>query len=195
MMNLKELRMQKNLTQQQLADILNVKRSTLGMWETGSTTPELSNLRKLSDFFNVSTDYLLNETKSNINLNNSNLSEKTIEIFNKLYLLSENLNFLNIQMSTFNLSEFKNLNEDFLNKVEEIKNLTKLLSYQDKALFICCYKEKILNMNIYMALLSDNANAFEMSLLDKFKQLDERGKNAVLDTLEREYSYIKKKWQ
>ncbi len=35
-------------------------------------------------------------------------------------------------------------------------------------------------------------NAQEIALIEKFRALDERGKQAVMDTLEREYSYVEK---
>ena len=38
---LKELRKEKNLTQEQLAETLNVSRRTISRWETGSNMPDL----------------------------------------------------------------------------------------------------------------------------------------------------------
>ena len=65
MERLKKLRDSKNLTQKELADILNVDRTTYVKWETGSSNPSLDTVIKISKFFNVSTDYLLgNETSA-----------------------------------------------------------------------------------------------------------------------------------
>ena len=56
---LKELRKAHKLTQPQLADKLNVGKSTVAMWETGDRQPDYKTLQKIADFFNVSVDYLL----------------------------------------------------------------------------------------------------------------------------------------
>ncbi|MBR2387405.1 MAG: helix-turn-helix transcriptional regulator [Clostridia bacterium] len=50
---LKQLRKEKNLTQGQLAEILNVSDRTVSRWETGNNMPDLSILVDLADFYNV----------------------------------------------------------------------------------------------------------------------------------------------
>jgi len=52
-------RRKKNLTQTQLAEAIGVSRITINKWETGKSTPSVEMLLKLSEFFNVSVDYLL----------------------------------------------------------------------------------------------------------------------------------------
>lgn len=54
MHRLKEFRTQKKISQQKLADYLNVSRSTVAMWETGGSEPDSDNLKKISDYFEVS---------------------------------------------------------------------------------------------------------------------------------------------
>ncbi|HET6784841.1 MAG TPA: helix-turn-helix transcriptional regulator [Erysipelotrichaceae bacterium] len=56
------LRKQHNLTQEQLADQLNVSRQALSKWELGVSTPEADKIVQLSDYFKVSTDYLLKDS-------------------------------------------------------------------------------------------------------------------------------------
>lgn len=51
--NLKLLREARNITQQQLADKLEVSRSTIGMYENGSREPDFEMLEIIADFFNV----------------------------------------------------------------------------------------------------------------------------------------------
>lgn len=53
------LRTINNLTQKELADILNIERSTLSSYETGRRYPTISVLIRIADTFNVSIDYLL----------------------------------------------------------------------------------------------------------------------------------------
>lgn len=59
MLYLKELRENKGLTQSELAKILSVSPSSIGMYEQGRREPDSETLRKLSSFFNVTIDYLL----------------------------------------------------------------------------------------------------------------------------------------
>jgi transcriptional regulator with XRE-family HTH domain len=59
MLRLKEVRKESNISQQKLADYLNVARSTVAMWEIGGAEPDLTTIRRIADYFNVSMDYLL----------------------------------------------------------------------------------------------------------------------------------------
>lgn len=56
------LRKQSNLTQEQLADKLNVSRQALSKWELGVSMPEADKIIQISDLFSVSTDYLLKDS-------------------------------------------------------------------------------------------------------------------------------------
>ena len=56
---LKELRVEKGLTQKELAQILNVSKTTICQWETSKQEPSLTDIVKISKFFGVSTDYIL----------------------------------------------------------------------------------------------------------------------------------------
>lgn len=51
---LKELRKEKKLTQEQLAEKLNVSGRTVSRWETGSNMPDIGMLVEMADFFDVS---------------------------------------------------------------------------------------------------------------------------------------------
>lgn len=55
---LKKLRKNRGLKQQELEEILGIKRNTYSDWENGKTEPRFDNLVKLADFFNVSLDWL-----------------------------------------------------------------------------------------------------------------------------------------
>lgn len=54
-----ELRKQQGLTQQQLADKLNLSNKTISKWESGSGSPDIANLPILADALGVSVDELL----------------------------------------------------------------------------------------------------------------------------------------
>ncbi len=56
---LKELRKEKGLTQEQLAEKFNVARRTVSRWETGSNLPDLDILIEMSDYYNIELRELL----------------------------------------------------------------------------------------------------------------------------------------
>ena len=57
--NLRKLRKEKNLTQEALAECLNVSAQTVSKWENGASMPDISLLPLLADYFQVSVDSLL----------------------------------------------------------------------------------------------------------------------------------------
>lgn len=56
---LRDLRKEKGLTQEQLAEQFNVSQRTVSRWETGSVTPDLDVLLQLADFYEVDLRALL----------------------------------------------------------------------------------------------------------------------------------------
>ncbi|MCL1994572.1 MAG: helix-turn-helix domain-containing protein [Defluviitaleaceae bacterium] len=59
MNRIRELRVANNLTQAELAKMVNVGQNTISNWENGRTEVDQKNLETLKTFFNVSSDYLL----------------------------------------------------------------------------------------------------------------------------------------
>ena len=55
-----QLRTEKNVTQDQVAEVLGVSRSSVGKYET-SLKPPLKSLKKLSEYYNVSYEYLIDD--------------------------------------------------------------------------------------------------------------------------------------
>ena len=56
---LKELRIEKNLSQKKLAQAISVTQKAIDFWEKGINEPKASYIIKLAKFFGVSCDYLL----------------------------------------------------------------------------------------------------------------------------------------
>ncbi|MBR3818929.1 MAG: helix-turn-helix transcriptional regulator [Clostridia bacterium] len=54
-----KLRKDKNISQEELADLLDVSRQSISKWENDNAYPEMTRLLFMSDFFNVSLDYLM----------------------------------------------------------------------------------------------------------------------------------------
>ena len=73
---LKELRLNKNLTQQQLGKLLSVSGQTILNWENDITYPSVKKLIELASFFDVSIDYLLDFKEKDTNF------DKIINILN-----------------------------------------------------------------------------------------------------------------
>ena len=57
-----QLRKERNMTQEELANILKITRKAVSKWETEQRRPNLDTLQKLADFFGCSVDYLLGRT-------------------------------------------------------------------------------------------------------------------------------------
>lgn len=55
---IKELRLEKSLTQTQLGEIIGVKHFSIYSYEKGRACPEMKGLVALADYFEVSIDYL-----------------------------------------------------------------------------------------------------------------------------------------
>lgn len=54
-----KLRMEKDLSQRELASLLGVSNGAIGMWETGKRQPDLDTIKKIATLFKVPTDYIL----------------------------------------------------------------------------------------------------------------------------------------
>lgn len=56
---IQELRKQKGLTQEELAEILFVSRTAISKWESGKGYPNIDSLKAIAEFFNITIDELL----------------------------------------------------------------------------------------------------------------------------------------
>ena len=61
---LKEIRESKGLSQKQLANSLDVSQGSVGNWESGIRQPNFDMLKKIADFFGISTDYFFGESEN-----------------------------------------------------------------------------------------------------------------------------------
>lgn len=69
---LRTLRENKNLSQEMLAQELNVARQTVSKWELGETTPEMDKLVKMSEIFEISLDDLIKDNETIISSTEGN---------------------------------------------------------------------------------------------------------------------------
>lgn len=75
--NLMELRKKNGLSQEDLANKLNVTRQTVSKWELEQTSPSLKDLKNISEIFNISLDEL---TSNDINISTKKFTEQTNNI-------------------------------------------------------------------------------------------------------------------
>lgn len=59
MEQIRDLRINKNLSQQQLAELLSIDRTTVAKWESGATRPKLSMLPRLAYVFECTYEKLI----------------------------------------------------------------------------------------------------------------------------------------
>ena len=59
---LKTLRIEENVSRQQLANTLNVSLRSISYWENNQRECDFDTLKKIADYFSVSLDYLLGRT-------------------------------------------------------------------------------------------------------------------------------------
>ena len=64
----KQLRNEKGITQEKLADVLNVNSRTISRWENAKTMPDFDILIELADFYDVSIEELLNGGRKEDNM-------------------------------------------------------------------------------------------------------------------------------
>lgn len=84
---LKKIRLSNNLTQSQLAEILETTKQAISAYESGKVAPSLNSLIKLSENFNISLDSLVfdNEYQSKlINLNSIDIELELLSIRSKI---------------------------------------------------------------------------------------------------------------
>jgi transcriptional regulator with XRE-family HTH domain len=91
---LKSIREENNLTQDDIAIILNIKRQTYSSYERNKSLPDINALSKLADYYNTSTDYLLGRTNirnyieyNDLIMSNKDLTEdeqQLLDLYRKL---------------------------------------------------------------------------------------------------------------
>ena len=87
-----QLRKLSGMTQEQLAEKLNVSRQTISKWESDSTSPDLESIVKISRIFHVSLDDLLKEGETGVA--NKNDEQLTLEDLMKINLHNRKMTLL-----------------------------------------------------------------------------------------------------
>lgn len=92
---LKELRKNKNLTQEEFGKLFGVAKNTVSYWEANTSKPDIDLVKEIAEYFNVTTDYLLGFNQDELDKidklnqalreagmidNNENLKEEEIKL-------------------------------------------------------------------------------------------------------------------
>jgi transcriptional regulator with XRE-family HTH domain len=80
---IKELRLSKHLTQEQLAERLSITKATISAYELGYRSPSYDVLIQVAYIFNTTTDYLLGRERKNM-VDLGDLKDEDIEVIKKL---------------------------------------------------------------------------------------------------------------
>ena len=83
---LKELRTEKQLTQEQLANTFNTGKASISHYESGKRFPDVHAIEKFAEFFQVSVDYLLgnSDVRKSDDLENVEMFKRKSKLFDKI---------------------------------------------------------------------------------------------------------------
>ena len=178
---LKMLRKESGFTQEELAEKLNVSRQAITKWESGEGTPDIENLKLISNLFNTTIDNLIKEEK-NVNIENLNKFKFSEELeinhtkhfdinlgnFEEVNILPNSEETVRIELLSSkyeNLAElFKVKFDDLYNKLDiDVKNNKKL----DSIIFNIYLPEKYIEeIELNTKIKSLNISNLEISKLE-----------------------------
>ncbi len=119
---MKELRNEKQITQEQLSEILGVSNRTISRWETGNNMPDIVLLMEISDFYDIDIRELLNGEREK-EMMEKNLEETVLKVEEysneeKMKMITKINRFTLIgifSMTVYFILLFVDPNETFLN--------------------------------------------------------------------------------
>lgn len=121
---LKKIRLSNNLTQSQLADILETTKQAISLYESGKSTPSIFILIKISEYFNISIDSLVFDKPSINSIDFTN----NLDFLNELKFEIQSLRILEKNMNSFFKTFLKEGSEIPLKLNDKINNIENLLS-------------------------------------------------------------------
>ena len=126
-----ELRKEDRKTQEEMANIINVKRSTYSAYERGQILPPYDKIESIAKYFNVSVDYLMGNT----NNKNHDTSSDSTAIHDVNQALSELLSELKDKKTPLKVDGFlldEQSRELLIASIENSFQMGKLISAQKK---------------------------------------------------------------
>lgn len=108
--NLRKERIEKGLTQVELAKIFNVSKQTVSNWESGKRTPDAKTIEELADFYEVTVDHLLGRVTPGLIViePNKENDSSTLKLLNKIRFKTD---LANNKFSNEDLENFRKYSE------------------------------------------------------------------------------------
>lgn len=179
MNKINSLRQEKNLTLKELADILGVSEATVSRWENGKSDIRGKNLKKLSDFFDVSESYLLGyierpslpnrlrELRKEKKISIEQLSTKVGIDEGRIIALESREDFQNIKKNDAYYSDVKKLAGFFNTTIDYLEGQVG-------------YKEDIFYTDLASAIFSE-FSSLAFSTIATMKYLSEESQRKILE--------------
>ena len=179
MNNIKSLRKEKNLTVEQLAKKIGVAKSSVSAWENGKSDIRGKNLKKLSDFFDVSESYLLGyierpslpnrlrELRKEKKISIEQLSTKVGIDEGRIIALESREDFQNIKKNDAYYSDVKKLAGFFNTTIDYLEGQVG-------------YKEDIFYTDLASAIFSE-FSSLAFSTIATMKYLSEESQRKILE--------------
>ena len=89
MIKFRNLRVERKINQQKIAMDLQISQASVNKYENGSAEPDIGTIKKIAEYFAVSTDYLLGISETRMPLTKSDLTEEEIKHLAKYKSLTE----------------------------------------------------------------------------------------------------------
>lgn len=160
---IKELRKKRGFTQDQVAEMLNMKRANFSSYETGRTIPPSNTLGDLANILNTTTEYLLGHTDNPIPLDESLMKAAEI-LFNQL---NDSLSYL-LSLCKGDYIFSKKLQTDVLNAVNETASETNVeLNIDLKKIA----NRGLVDYNLLAEEIIVQSNEFKLNFLEKIKKV------------------------
>ena len=179
MNKINSLRQEKSLTLKELADILGVSEATVSRWENGKSDIRGKNLKKLSDFFDVSESYLLGyierpslpnrlrELRKEKKISIEQLSTKVGIDEGRIIALESREDFQNIKKNDAYYSDVKKLAGFFNTTIDYLEGQVG-------------YKEDIFYTDLASAIFSE-FSSLAFSTIATMKYLSEESQRKILE--------------
>lgn len=121
---IKELRLSRKMTQEELGKIIGVTTSMIGMYETGARNPSYAVLKKIAEYFNVTTDYLLGCSETPQRNNDEKISEEINKDIERGIILGSNIRRIrkSLGISINKLSTLSGISLGYLSDLENNKS-------------------------------------------------------------------------
>ncbi|EQC82927.1 zinc finger/helix-turn-helix protein, YgiT family [Lactococcus cremoris] len=168
---IKELRLSKDMTMEELGNKLGKTKSTISTWEKGSRSPKMGELEDIASFFNVSINYLLGLSDTD--------NKKTFELTNKKLDELQKRVEKNLQKNP-NHKEFK----EVLEEIERERFNAKVIYSLGNSLDYQYLKEYGISRNEVVVLSDENIREPILKMLELFPKLNLEDLNKILEYTE-----------